>query len=168
MTQRLLADSERAACEAKGKIRVSFLGAHNLWCNTVQYYQTKIQQHDRNLRGRLRPCNELQQVVFWLYVALLFGGSIYYFLWSILAYTNAAGWSFRSSKAGARTGASGGAASTDSSVLSAGDTDGATNAGNLSLMCDARAKTQVLAALRAPRLLPQFSILTNAQMSEAV
>ena len=49
---------------SKGEIRSPFLAAHNLWCNTIQYYQARTQKYDRVLRDRLWPCDELQQVFF--------------------------------------------------------------------------------------------------------
>ena len=82
----LLTDIKNAVCEAKGEIRLHFLAAHDLWYSTVHHYQAKIQQYDRSLRDRLWPCDEIQQVLFWLYATLLFGGSVCYFLWRILTY----------------------------------------------------------------------------------
>ena len=56
----LLADIKNAECEAKGEIRSHFLAAHDFWYSTVHYYQAKTQKHDRSLRDRHWPCDELQ------------------------------------------------------------------------------------------------------------
>ena len=85
-TIELRAHGAKPACEVTSDIRVSFLAAHDLWYTTIQYYQTSIQHHDRCLRGRLRQCHELQRAAFWLYATFLFGSSVCYFLWRILAY----------------------------------------------------------------------------------
>ena len=154
---------------AKPRARSGHIFLRRMICGTIQYNVIKPRSSNMTetyatASGRVtsssKGCSGCMQPFFLVTASVTSCGAS----WP----TNAAGWSFHSSKAGARTGASGSAAYTDSSVLSAGDTDGATVAGNLSLMCDTQAKTQTLAALQAPRVLPWFSILTNTRMSEAV
>ena len=64
---------------AKPKVRSGHIFLRLMICGAVQYvqyYQAKTQQYDRNLRDCIWPCDELQQVVFWLYATFLFGGSV--------------------------------------------------------------------------------------------
>ena len=77
----LLADINNAEYEVKGEIRSHLLAVHSLWYSTVQHYQAKIPYATASghVTSSSKCCSG------YVYATLVFGDSVCYFLWRILA-----------------------------------------------------------------------------------
>ena len=86
MRNGLLVDMKLAEHETKGDIRSHVLNFHNDWVAFIQYYQACVQNCKKSLCDHLPACDELEDVLYWVYSISLCGIGVIYFMVRMLKY----------------------------------------------------------------------------------
>ena len=86
MRNGLLVGMKLAEHKTKGDIRSHFLNFHNDWVAFIQYYQACVQNCKKSLCDHLPACDELEDVLYWVYSISLCGIGVIYFMVRMLKY----------------------------------------------------------------------------------